>query len=234
MTLTAAVILAPAASAEESFDASLASPPGVYWGTGNANAGFTVLDTTNSDGSVLELGLSAIDRFVGPITPSGDEYFVSPTSGPDALWDFVFSVNTNATGLITGDTLGDYTYALTITNETTSASESFDPTLLPDNAQYGAAACLNEHDGCAYNSANSGMQNAENLGFSFLATNIGFDPSAPDTYQITLSATSVNGSSNTDPSVTILVSTAPEPAAVFLLGTVLLAVIFVNKRLRRC
>lgn len=237
LTLTAAVILAPAASAEEFFDAALASPPGVYWGTGNINAGFTVLDTTNNDGSVLELGLSAIDRFVGPITPSGNEYTVSPSSGPDASWDFVFSVNTNATGLSTGDTLGDYTYLLTITNETTSLSESFSPTLLPDNAQYGSAACPNEHAGCAYNSANSGMQNAENLGFSFLATNIGFDPSAADTYEITLAATTVNGSINTDPAVTILVNvgnTVPEPSALSLLGTVLFAVLFVNKRLRRC
>jgi hypothetical protein len=55
LTLTEAVILAPAASASESFDAELATP-GVYFGSGNINAGFTVPDTTNSDGSVLELG----------------------------------------------------------------------------------------------------------------------------------------------------------------------------------
>ncbi len=90
------------------------------------------------------------------------------------MWDFAFSVNTG------NDTLSDYTYSIDITNDTTSATFSFDPTVLPDNAQVGADACTNNSNGCTYNGANDGMQNAENLGFSPLSTLLDFDPNVAD------------------------------------------------------
>jgi len=56
------------------YNASLAAPntgiPGVYFGTGNANTNFTV--NTLTDG--IEIGLSAIQRYVGPIVPSTNVY----------------------------------------------------------------------------------------------------------------------------------------------------------------
>src|SRR5665213_565624 len=189
--LLAAILIAPTASASQIFDGSLADP-GVYFGTGNSNSGFTILNTSNSDTSTLELGLSAINRFVGPITPTSNDYNVSTSAGPLAPWDFVFSVNTGT------DPLSAYLYNISIVNDTTSASVSFSPTLLPDNAQVGDFACSDNHTGCAYNGANDGMQNAENVGFSFLGTPLHYDPTAPDTYTVTLSAVDVNGIS-TDP-----------------------------------
>ncbi|HEX5228309.1 MAG TPA: PEP-CTERM sorting domain-containing protein [Bryobacteraceae bacterium] len=229
----AALTVVPAALASEVFDSSLASPPGVYFGSGNVNSGFTVLDSTNTDGSVLELGLSAIQRFVGPITPSTNDYDVSTSAGPLASWDFVFSVNTNATGLTNGDVLGDYTYNLSILDENNGHSASFNPTLLPDNAQYGADACPGS--GCAYNPLNSGMQNAENLGFSFLSTPLGFDASSTDTYQITLSANPISGT-NTDPAVTIQVFpqnvATPEPSTIGLTVALMAGMVFLYRRRR--
>ena len=223
----------PAAFASEVFNSTLANPPGVYFGSGNVNSGFTVLDTTNTDGSVLELGLSAIQRFVGPITPSANDYNVSTSAGPLATWDFVFSVNTNTTGLTSGDVLGDYTYNLSILDTNNGHSVSFSPTLLGDNAQYGADACPGA--GCAYNPANSGMQNAENLGFSFLSTPLGFSASSTDTYSITLSALPISGT-NTDPAVTILVSpqstATPEPATLGLTAVLMLGMAFFYRRRR--
>ncbi len=121
--------------------------------------------------------------------------------GGDATWDFAFSVNTHA-GATTGDTLSTYTYLLTITDLTTSVTNSFSPTLIPDNAPVGTAAC----HGCTYNGANFGMQNAENL--SFTGVFPGFNPNAPDTYQITLAANSATNSSSVQ--INVLVA-APEP-----------------------
>lgn len=204
----AAMVFAPAtASADEIFNTSLASP-GVYFGTGNVNAGFTVLDTTNSvDGSTLELALEAVNRFVGPITPTANDYTAEASSGPKASWDFVFSVNTGK------DALSAYTYTIGIVNDNTLASYAFDPTLLPDNAQQGASGCHS----CATNLNNNGFQNSENLGFSFLATPLAFNASARDTYTITLAANPLNGI-NTDPSVSINVNAVPEPATWALMG----------------
>lgn len=187
----------------EVFNSSL-SNPGVYFGTGNVNAGFDVLTAHNSDGSTLQMGLSAINRFVGPITPSTNDYYYSPGAGtPSSLsnWDFVYSINTGT------DPLAAYTYGLTVVNLTTGASTFFNPSLIPDNAHP--------------SNGSFGFQNAENLGFTFLANNLNFDPTAADEYQISLSALPTGGN-QVDPSVTIdLLPTAqtPEPASIALLGT---------------
>lgn len=230
LILFMAIIIAPAASATEIFDGSL-SDPGVYFGTGNPNYGFTILNTVNSDGSPMQMALAANIRYGGPVTPTSNDYVVPTGGGPYALWDFIFSVNTGT------DPLSAYTYNIGIVNDTTGATYSFNPILLPDNAQVGADACSNNHIGCAYNGANSGMQNAENLGFSFLSGPLGFDPNAADNYTITLSALPVNGS-NVDPSVSINVmaeAPTPEPMTQGMVGAGLvgLGLIGGKRRLQR-
>src|SRR5580704_7117481 len=72
------------------FDTSLAGP-GFYNGHGSPNTNFTVA----TQGS-LELGLEANIRFIGPIDPgAGSSTYQAPagTTGGDANWDFLFSIN---------------------------------------------------------------------------------------------------------------------------------------------
>jgi len=203
-----AVATSPAARADTN---SPLSAPGVYFGTGNVNAGFNVVDSGN-----LELGLSAITRFQGPITPVGNTYaYVPGPGGPpnvdpnDATWDFVFSVNTGTAALNT------YTYNLIITDTTTGATTSGDPSSpLLGNAT--------PTDG------SHGFQNAENLGFSFLRTPLAFNPNALDSYTIELTATS----GTTVVTDTINVVPTPEPSSLILLGSGLMGVAgkFIRRR----
>jgi len=218
------MVVAPmTASADEVFNSSLSSP-GVYWGTGNVNSGWDVLTATNLDGSTLQLGLEAITRYVGPITPSTNDYSYTLSAGPDASWDFAFSVNTGT------DTLSAYTYNISITNDTTSAVTSFNPTVLPDNGQADISGVV--CNGCAMQSGDDGFQNAENLGFTGLVGPLSFNADAADTYTITLSAIPTSGSA-TDPSVSIdliPITSTPEPSSLLLLGTGLLGLAFVAFR----
>src|ERR1700722_7203618 len=86
----AAVSVSPAFADTLAFDTSLASP-GVYFGTGNANAGFTTLTTTN--GIELGLGVEIRGPGGGPVLPtptSGSALYLAPTgsnasSGGNAL-----------------------------------------------------------------------------------------------------------------------------------------------------
>jgi hypothetical protein len=213
----------PVSASTLSYNSPLSSPGGFYNGTGGVNAGFTVLDTTN-----LELGLSAIERFVGPITPSGNDYTVPlGTSGGDAKWDFSFSVYTGT------DTLSDYTYSLTVTDQATHATTTFDPTtLLPDNSYWSGGATGAETN-TENLSADDGFQNSENLSFAFLQVPLGFSPTSPDPYLITLAATPDSGPVD---SVSIEVnqpaSAVPEPGSISIVtaGLFLLGIVFIKKQ----
>ena len=186
-----AVAIMGSASATTVYDTTLASP-GVYWGTGNQNAGFTV----NTDPSGVELALGTIYRFVGAVHPNpttGSVYNVSTgTSGGYALWDFAFSINTSGGAL----TLAAITPTLTILNTGNSQSLSFNPLLIPDNALNGT----------------TGAQNAENLSFTGLVGPLGFDPLANDSYVLTLSAV-LNTTGASLGSVQETINATPIPAA---------------------
>lgn len=202
------------------YDASLVDPPGYYNGTGGINSGFTV----DTDGN-LELGLSAILRFIGPITPVGNDYAVplggDPAHSGDAYWNFSFSVNTQAGGGT--DVLSNFVYSMTILDENNLSTFTFDPTLLPDNSYWNGVKTMTKDL-----PNESGFQNSENLSFGFLP---GFDPNSTDSYLITLSAIRANTIDLLeDPSVTIeingrSVAATPEPGSLGLFGSSLLAVI---------
>lgn len=198
---------------------SLVDPPGVYYGAGNPNSGWTV--TTNGN---LELGLTAFERFTGPITQIGDQYYadagattVPGKTGSD--WGFAFSANTDVSGG-SGKTRSDYLFNLTILNLNTLASISFDPTLIPDNALYGS----------------TGFQNAESLHFGFLAVPLGYDINAAHTYRIALSATpngnfiSVPLASSVSIDVNVGQEPVPEPATVLLSALGLGLVVLLHRR----
>ena len=123
---------APTARAGLAYDTSLASP-GVYFGSGNSNTHWTV----NTQAGV-ELGVQALLRYVGPVTPQvgSGTYdvplgtFGSPSSHTGALWDFAFSANVHGAGL----TLSGITTQLSLVDVVNGTSGGFNALLIPDNA----------------------------------------------------------------------------------------------------
>jgi hypothetical protein len=159
-------------------DTTLTNPPGVYFGAGNSNAGFTV-DRSGS----FELGLSAINRFIGPITPTGFTYDVptGATTVPGktgAEWGFIFSVNNNYNGTTTdaNAAIGNFNYNLSLQDIGLGTSASgFDPSFIGDNSK---------------NAAGTAFQNSETLSFASIAAVLGdpgYNLNANDTYIFTLS-----------------------------------------------
>lgn len=201
-----AVAAAPAAFASTVYNTPLTQGPGVYYGNTTYNANWTVNNIANADGSNLALGLEEVTRFVGPVTPSQNNYLYTPSSGSLANWDFAFSVNTGT------DPLSAYSnYLVTILDNTTGQSVSFDPTtVLTDNGNSLGNTVL--CTGCPTLLTDTGFQNAENPGFAFLQTpGFAFNPSHADSYTVTLA--------NSAGSVSINVLPTPEPSSLVLLGT---------------
>jgi hypothetical protein len=222
LALTALVIMFAASGRADvlTYDTSLVSPPGFYNGTGNANSNFTV-DTSGD----LELGLSIVQRFVGPIDPGAGSnvYTVTPSAGPLANWDFAFSVNTQAGGGTA--VLGDDTYSLTVQDITASTSgPTFDPVrIITDDSGYGASGKTAGVDP----STEWGAQNDENLGFAgFLP---GFNSNNPDLYKITLSAFNQNAALIGSVSVYANAQATPEPKYLSLMGLGMFALVLIAR-----
>ena len=189
-------------------------------GAGNANSNFTV-DTSGD----LELGLSIIQRFVGPIDPGAGSnvYTVTPSAGPLADWDFAFSVNTQAGG--GSDVLGDDLYTMTVQDITASVNgPTFDPVRnIPDDSGYGASGKTSVVD----LSTEWGAQNDENLGFAgFLP---GFNANNPDLYKITLSAFTQDDVLIGSVSVYANAQATPEPRYLAVMGLGMLALVMIAR-----
>jgi len=219
----AAVVMmfAPSGQADVvTFDTSLVSPPGFYNGSGNANTNFTV-DTAGN----LELGLSIIQRFVGPVDPGAGSniYTVTPSAGPLANWDFAFSVNTQAGGGT--DVLGSDLYSLTVQDITASLNgPTFDPVrIIGDDSGFGPSGKTAGVD----LTTEWGAQNDENLGFAgFLP---GFNANNPDLYKITLSAFTLSGAPIGSVSVYANAQATPEPKYLSLLGLGMLGLVLMSR-----
>jgi hypothetical protein len=107
---------------------------------------------------------------------------------------------------------------LTLTDLTTSATFSFNPLSILDDAVCGPSG-----SGYGVNSPTTqwGAQNAENLSFPGVGIP-GFNPYALDSYQVTLSEYS--GASLVNSDTIQVTATTPEPATFFLLCTGLIGV----------
>lgn len=155
--------------------------PGIYYGSGNANGYFTV-DTENN----IELGLRAHVRYPTPqnvFNSSGNDVYsfndsstISPANR--GSWNYDFSINVNANGSGTA-TLSDYTFTLMVDSNPGAGEtwNSFDPTLIPDNAPSGSATIA---------------QNSENPGFAVVGIP-GYNPDIAGTYDFILSAYDLSG-----------------------------------------
>jgi hypothetical protein len=155
-------------------NAALQTPPGVYFGTGNANTHYTV-----DDEGGIELGLKAFLAFgpdiIVPAGAGGNVYTVpagSQAGGPGAgraLWDVAYSVDLTGTPI----NLSNVNAVLSVQDLTLgTAAVNIPIGAIGDNAFYPFGS-----DGTDA----KGEQNAESP--SFLP---GFDENAPHNYAVTL------------------------------------------------
>jgi hypothetical protein len=161
------------------FDANVNSPgPGVFYGGGNANGGWTV-GTANG----IELGLRTKQRYPADnVYNSGgngvytwtDALGNGPVGQNRSSWNYDFSLNVSGTGLA----IGAFTYKLWIDSDP-SAGHSWsiiDPSSIPDNAVSGTAY----------------EQNSENARFAGVGL-AGYDNTIAGSYDFVLQASDVSG-----------------------------------------
>lgn len=215
LSAAALAVVGNQADATTVYDSPLASPPGVFFGSGNPNSNFTVTDVGN-----VELGQSAIIRFVGPVDPGvGSNVYNVPTGATSvptktgAAWGVDFSINV-ANGGGTAN-LSGFTALWTLTDVGNGTTGSFNPLLIPDNALFGSPA--------------TAAQNSEALSFASIAAAFGdpgFDLNANDTYDFTLELFDVTGAPVAENSIVVVAGTGapvPEPSSIALFGAGLLA-----------
>ena len=207
--------VASEANATTIYDTPLASPPGVFFGSGNANSNFTATDVGN-----VELGQSGILRFVGPIDPgAGSNVYDVPTGATlapghtGAAWGVDFSINVaNGGGMAN---LSNYTALWTLTDVGNGTTGSFNPLLIPDNSYFGSPA--------------TAAQNSEALSFAAVAAAFGdpgFNLNANDTYDFTLELLTAAGGPIAEDTIVVVAgrgASVPEPATIALFGAGLLA-----------
>lgn len=187
----------------------------------------------------METGLSAIERFVGPITPTGSVYNVStgPTSevghtGSD--WGFVFSVNLNADGN-GGLNLGNITTRLSLQDVGLGTTGFFDALIIPDNSLYGASGACTPAISCGSSANYYAFQNSEALSFSAIAAILNdplYNINADDTYIFGLEVFSDNVllSSNQITVVAGRGADVPEPLTISLFSAGLVGAAVARRR----
>ncbi|GAB4576964.1 MAG: hypothetical protein Tsb008_22220 [Rhodothalassiaceae bacterium] len=196
--------------------------PGIIFGDGNANGGFTV-DRANN----IELGLRAKVRFdladdlpKNIFNSNGDGTFShaagAPASNPTrARWNFEFSINSYLEGTAQSPTmLSDYVYRLRLDFDPGLGTNffEFDPingfpcfdhalgnnaTTEANNSEVDCSAPSAAADWAAAISSYNVAQNSWNLDFFNELAGVSFDPTLNGIYDFTLSAFTRPGSTPT-------------------------------------
>lgn len=233
MMLAAALAFSTVSQAAITYDDDVT--PGVIFGSGNANGGFTV-DRQNG----VELGLRGKLRHNASGLPentfnsNGDgtytfEAGVAPTqSYPTGVWSFEWSINTDYLGT-SGSKLSDYTYELSLDQDRGPGVDPlvFDPI---NDVNPGNSMVLWDHSMGDNSTANGAGVEAGDA--STYATNLGtynvaqqswkpnwfipdFDPTKKGEY--TISLTAFDGL-NAVASSSIVINAIPEPGSIALLS----------------
>lgn len=177
LLLAASVI--PASSAV-TFDAHVNTPgPGVFFGSGNANGGWTV---GSSNG--IELGLRTHQRYPSPANVFNSEgngnyswadaLGHGPSGSNRSSWNYDFSLNTAGTGL----GLSSFVFKLWIDSDAGAGHTwtAIDPSAIPDNAVFGTQY----------------EQNSENARFALVGIP-GYNNTIAGTYDFVLTASNLSG-----------------------------------------
>ena len=218
----AAFLALSAAQAGVVYDTSLASPPGVFFGTGNPNTNWTV---DNESGGV-QLGLLGLERFVGAYDPGAGSNVYHAATGQNlthggSVWDIAFSINS-------GDiSLNNVIANLCMMDVGTGSSGCMDPLAIGDNAISGNVA--QNAEPLAFGNASPDL-------FALVLGDAAYNVNANDTYNFTLSLMAPTGAPMGQVSATIIAGTGadvPEPPTLALFGTVILGFGWLGLRRRK-
>lgn len=144
--------------------------PATFCGTGIPN-GAVATTTINDSGTIIELGLSATERFVNPVVTNNNAgtYFAAIGADVDAdpnraRWNFNFFARAQ-TG-VGASALGNYVFELLY---------DMDPGATPI-PQMGVLRLGNTQSPCGASTVANAIQGSQNLGFDYLRTAIPGNP----------------------------------------------------------
>lgn len=204
------IFMMVAQAAVITFNTNAAGGHGFYSGTGGVDGGFTTVTDTG-----VQLSVRAAQRYVGPITPTGNNYICA--SGMQCNVDWSIEANP----------LSNFVYSLRIESVTNGGSVTFDPTHPLLGGSYWNPTLPGEVMVAGPN--NTGNQNSEFFGFSFIATPLGgWAPT--DELKVRLSATPIGGGDTTFVDITVNGgTTVPEPGTWALIGLGLAGLAFIRR-----